>query len=158
MKIQCQLIREQWESYKKGTSLNSQVINEMVNHLKTCSACREFAYQHSLHMLLKASYEGLSPEPSDNFLYNLEKKLNAAGRQNQWFTLSGILVQKGWKLVPVMTLLLVLLLGSFVYQYKNISTLATPIPIEEVILFENTVLNENHILYTITTEELTNEK
>ena len=156
MKIQCQLIQDQWESYRKGKSLNSQVIREMTNHLTTCPACREFAYQHSFYSLLKASYGGEPSGPSEGFFANLERKLKEVEHYTQPIAFTEILLQKGWKLVPIMTVLIVLLLGSFAYQYENISKVATQAPIEEVILFEDAQLNENHIIYALTTEELKN--
>lgn len=157
MKIQCQLIREQWESRIKDTSFNSQVIRKMVNHIKTCNACRKFVYQHSFYPLLKESYGEEAHEPSERFFDNFAKRLDGIEHQTQEITFAEILLEKGWKLVPAMTILLVLLLGSFAYQYKNISTVVTQIPIEEFILFDDTLLNENHILYAITTEELKDE-
>jgi predicted anti-sigma-YlaC factor YlaD len=158
MKIKCQLIREQWESYKNGASLNFQVIREITNHLTTCPACKEFVYQHSLYPFFKESYGEEVPEPSERFFDNLAKKLDEVKHHTQEISFIGILSQKGWKLVPVMTVLLVLLFGSFAYQYKNISTLATHTPLEEVVLFEDTPLNEYYVLSAITTEELKNEQ
>lgn len=157
-KIKCQFTKEKWKAYKEGAALNPKEIKEMVSHFKTCSACREFAYQHSFYSLLKESYKGKPPESSGHFLTDLLKKLKEAECQNQQTPTTEILLQKGWKLVPVMTVLLLLLLGSFAYQYKNVFTVVTQTPIEEVILFDDTLLDENHILYAITTEELKNEK
>jgi len=156
MKNLCQFTKEGWEAYNKGTPLTFQEMKEITDHLHTCSACREFAYQHSFYSLLKASYEGDLQEPSERFFAHLEKKLKEIEYYSQPITFIEILLQKGWKLVPVMTVLLVLLLGSFAYQYENISTITTHTPIEEVILFEDTLLNESHIIYAITTEELKN--
>ena len=158
MKIPCQHTKEKWEAHKRGLSLNPQELDEITKHLQTCSDCREYIYQHSLYPLLKKSYGEETPEPSEHFFDNLAQKLHELECHTQEATPTEILLQKGWKLVPVMTVLLVLLLGSFVYQYKNISSALSHIPIEEVILFEDTSLNENQILYAIITEELKNGK
>jgi len=159
MKIQCQLIQDQWESYRKGKSPNSKVIREMKNHLTTCPACREFAYKYSLSPLLKESYGEDAPEPSKRFFDNLAKKLDKVEYHTQEITSIEILLQRGWKLVPTMAAILILLTGFLVYHYKNLSTMRTPLPpIEEVILFDDAPLNEYYVLSAITTEVGDNEQ
>jgi predicted anti-sigma-YlaC factor YlaD len=159
MKNICQLTKEKWEAYKEGSSLSSQEIKEIVDHLQTCSSCRECAYQQSLPSLLKESYKGNPPEPSEYFLTNLEGKLKEVEHQSKQITFTEIFLQKGWKLVPIMTALLIFLAGSIAYQYNTISIMRTTLPtIEDVILFEDIPLNGHYVLSAITTEELNNGK
>ena len=158
MKGPCQHVREKWEAYKKGISLAPQEIKEIADHLHTCSECSEFAYGESLSSLLKGSYGGDSPEPSEFFFTSIERKLRDVDQQNRKITFSEVLLQRGWKLAPVMTALVIFLTASLAYQYNSVSKMETPTSIEDIIFSEDTPLNVNDVLTAIISEKMNNGK
>ena len=158
MKSLCQHTREKWEAYKKGTSLAPREIKEIADHLHTCTACSEFAYGESLSLILKGSYGGDSPEPSECFFTSIERKLREVDQQNQKITFSEVLLQRGWKLAPIMTALVIFLTVSLAYQYDSVSKIETPTSIEDIIFSEDTPLNVNDVLTAIISEGMNNGK
>jgi len=157
MKSPCQHAREKWEAYKKGIALTSREIKEEIeDHLYSCSVCREFAYGESLTPLLKDSHRGVPPEPSECFFTDLERKLKEVDRQNRKITFSEILLQKGWKLAPIMTALIVFLAATLAYQYNSVSNMKYPTSIEDIMFSEDVSLNTNDVLSAIISEGMNN--
>ena len=158
MKNLCKRTREKWKDYKrKGVSdvLDQLEIRE---HLQTCNSCQAFAQGEGLSFLLEESYKENPPEPSPEFFKNLERKLKAHDTQEHRASFSEIVLEKGWRLVPVMTVLIIFLMGSIGYQYTALSKLTARSSFEEVILFEDSAFQESDVLTAIVGGELINGK
>ena len=158
MKNRCKKTRENWAVYKRGVLPDDGELQDMRSHLQTCSACQAFAYGESLSFLLEESYKDSPPEPSQDFFVRLENKLKIYNVQDQKASFSEILLNKGWRLVPVMTVLIIFLMGSIGYQYKALSELTSRSSFEEVILFEDSAFKENDVLAAIVGGEVINGK
>jgi hypothetical protein len=149
MKDRCKQTREKWEEYKKKGLPDAGDQQKMRAHLETCYACRSFAYGESLSFLLEESYREDPPEPSADFFTNLAGKLETHDTEGYTVSFSEILFEKGWKMVPVMTVLIIFLMGSIGYQYTALSKLAARSSFEEVVLFEDSAFEEGDVLAAI---------
>jgi hypothetical protein len=67
-------------------------------------------------------------------------------------------LEKGWRLVPVMTLLIIFLMGSIGYQYTTLSKLTARSSFEEIVLFEDSSFEESDVLAAIVGGEVSNGK
>ncbi len=158
MKKLCKQTRENWEMYKRRSLPDAGELQDMRNHLQTCSACQAFAYGESLSFLLEESYKESPPEPSPDFYTNFERKLKTHDLQDQKTSFTEILLEKGWRLVPVMTVLTIFLMGSIGYQYTTLSKLTAQSSFEEVVLFEDSSFEESDVLTAIVGGEVINGK
>jgi len=157
MKFLCQRIRKQWSVYKEGTSLTPEEAKDMLDHINQCAECREFAYTYAHSSLLKDSYGGSPPPPSEYFFSKLEHNLKDIPHQTQRSTFTDILLQKGWKLVPIMIVLILFLAASVMYQYNNLSQMNPLLtPFDETVIFEDTPLDSNFVLSAVLIEDLSN--
>lgn len=158
MKNRCNRIREKWKEYKKKGLPDALDQQEIREHLQTCPSCQAFAQGEGLSFLLEESYKENPPEPSPDFFKNLERKLKARDVQAHKASFSQIVLEKGWRLVPVMTVLIILLMGSIGYQYSTLSQLTDPSSFEEQILFGDSVFEEGDVLNAIVGGEVINGK
>ena len=158
MKNRCKQAREHWEMYKRGVFPDAEALQDMKKHLKACSACQAFAYGESLSFLLEESYKEGPPEPSPDFFTNLEKNLKTHDLQDHKNSFTEILLEKGWRLVPVMTVLIIFLMGSIGYQYTTLSNLTARSSFEEAILFGDSAFQESDVLAAIIEGEGDNGK
>lgn len=158
MKNRCKRIREKWKEYKREglpDALDKQGIRE---HLQTCPSCQAFAQSEGLSFLLEEYYKENPPEPSPDFFTNLERKLKAYDSREHKASFSQIVLEKGWRLVPVMTVLIIFLMGSIGYQYSNLSKMTARSSFEETILFEDSAFEEGDVLSAIVGGEVINGK
>ena len=72
MKLLCQRITKKWTEYKEGVSLSPEETQDISDHMKLCAECRKFAYTYVHSSLLRDSYGGNPPGPSEYFLSKLE--------------------------------------------------------------------------------------
>jgi predicted anti-sigma-YlaC factor YlaD len=158
MKNLCKLSREKWEAFKKGTLPTAQEEQELAEHLRTCSACREFSHGESLSFLLQEASRERPPDPSPDFFAHLERKLATRDAQGKKNSFTEIVLARGWKLVPAMAAIIIVLISSIAYQYTSLSQLAVQSSLEERILFEDAALEENDILAAIVGGEVSNGK
>jgi len=156
MKNLCKLSREKWEAFKKGTLPTAQEEQELAEHLRTCSACREFSHGESLSFLLQEASRERPPDPSPDFFAHLERKLVIRDIQGKESSFTEIVLAKGWKLVPAMAAIIIVLISTLAYQYTSLSQLAVQSSLEERILFEDAALEENDILAAIVGGEVSN--
>jgi hypothetical protein len=158
MKNQCKKTRANWEVYKRGVLPDVGELQDMKKHLQTCPACQAFAHEESLSFLLGESYKEKYPEPSADFFTNLERNLETHDTQGHKGSFSEIVLEKGWRLVPVMTLLIIFLMGSIGYQYTTLSKLTARSSFEEIVLFEDSSFEESDVLAAIVGGEVNNGK
>jgi hypothetical protein len=158
MKDLCKQTREKWKEYKRNGLPSVLDQQKMREHLQTCHSCHAFAQGEGLSFLLKESYKENPPEPSHEFFTNLERKLKAYDAQEHKADFSRILMEKGWRLVPVMTVLIIFLMGSIGYQYSTLSQMTARSSFEETILFEDSGFEEGDVLSAIVGGEVINGK
>ena len=158
MKNLCNHTREKWKEYKRKGFPDVMDQREIREHLQTCPSCQAFVQGEGLSFLLEASYKENPPEPSPEFFTNLERKLKAHDVQEHQASFSQIVLEKGWRLVPVMTVLIIFLMGSIGYQYSTLSKLTARSSFAETILFEDSVFEEGDVLSAIVGGEVINGK
>jgi predicted anti-sigma-YlaC factor YlaD len=156
MKNLCKLTREKWEAFRKGTLPTPQEEKKIAEHLRNCSACREFSHGESLSFLIQEASREMPPDPSPDFFTHLERKLATHSVQGQKSSFTEIVLARGWKLVPVMTAIVIVLISTLAYQYTSLSQRTVQSSLEERILFEDAVLEENEILAAIVGGEVRN--
>ncbi len=150
METFCHHIENQLKIHKELSSLSPEEKKDILDHIKLCSHCREILYSHAYPSLLKESYGGNPPGPSEYFFSKIENSLKHAPHEMQHNTFADILIQKGWKLVPIMIVLIIFLAGSTLYQYNNLSQInSLHTPFEETVVFEDTSLNINYVLSAV---------
>jgi len=146
----CHNIEKKLKVHKEITLLSPEEKKAILDHIKICSHCRELFYLHAYPSLFKDSYGGNPPGPSEYFFLKLDNTLKNAAQEMQHNTFADILIQKGWKFVPVMIVLLLFLGVSTFYQYNNLSQINSLLtPFEETVLFEDTPLNRNFVLSAV---------
>ena len=158
MKDLCKRTKEKWEDYKNGTLPTVQEEQEISEHLRNCSVCREFSYGKSLSFLLQEASRERPPDPSPDFFTHITSKLATRDAQAQKNGFAEIVLAKGWKLVPVMTAIIIVLISSIAYQYTSLLPQSVESSLEERILFGDAVLEENDILAAIVGGEISNGK
>jgi hypothetical protein len=158
MKNRCKRTREKWELYKKETLPDVGEQQAIREHLQTCSACQAFAYGESLSFFLEEPYRENPPEPSPDFFAHLERRLKTHDLQDQQASFTEIVLVRGWKLVPAMAAIAIVLISSIAYQYTLLSPLTVQSSLEERILFGDAALEENDILAAIVGGEVSNGK
>ena len=158
MKNPCKRSREKWEAFKKGTLPTVQEEKELAEHLRTCSSCREFIQGESLSFLLQEASRESPPDPSPEFFAHLERKLATRDVQDKKNSFAEIVLARGWKLVPAMAAIIIVLISSLAFQYTSLSQLVVESSLEERIIFEDAALEENDILAAIVGGEVGNGK
>jgi predicted anti-sigma-YlaC factor YlaD len=158
MKNRCKRTREKWKECKRKGLPDVLDQLEMREHLQTCNSCQAYTQSEGLSLLLEESYKENPPEPSPDFFTNLERKLKAYDTQDHRASISQIVLEKGWRLVPVMTILIIFLMGSIGYQYSTLSKLTARSSFEETILFEDSGFEEGDVLSAIVGWEVINGK
>ena len=158
MKNRCKRTREKWDLYKNETLPDIREQQAIREHLQTCSACQAFAYGESLSFFLEEPYRESPPEPSPDFFAHLERRLKTHDFQDQRASFTEIVLARGWKLVPAMAAMIIILISSIAYQYTSLSQLTVQSSLEERILFEDAALEENDILAAIVGGEVSNGK
>ncbi len=158
MKNLCKRTREKWKEYNKKGLPDTLDQQEMREHLQTCPSCQAFAQGEGLSFLLEESYQENPPGPSPDFFTNLERKLKAHDTQKHRASFSAIVLEKGWRLVPVMTVLIILLMGFIGYQYSILSISTDRSSFEEIIVFGDSGVEEGDVLSAIVGGEVINGK
>ncbi len=151
----CHHIEKQLKVHKEVTSLSPEEKKDILDHIKLCSHCRALAYSSAYPSLLKDSYGGNPPGPSEYFFSKLGNSLKHVTQEMHHNTFADILLQKGWKLVPIMIVLVLFLAGSTFYQYNNLSQINSLLtPLEETVVFKDTPLDSNFVLSAVIMEDL----
>jgi hypothetical protein len=158
MKNRCKQTREKWKEYQEKGLFDIGDQQEIGDHLQTCPSCQAFAQSEGLSFLLEESYKEDPPEPSPEFFTNLERKLKAYDTREHKASFSQIVLEKGWKLVPVMTVSIIFLMGSIGYQSSTLSKMTARSSFEETILFEDSAFEEGDVLSAIVGGEVINGK
>ena len=158
MQNRCKRTREKWKEYKRKGLPDALDQQEIREHLQTCLSCQAFAHGEGLSFLLEESFKENPPEPSPDFFTNLERKLKAHDAQEYRASFSQIVLEKGWRLVPVMTVLIFFLVGSIGYQYSTLSKMTARSSFEETILFGDSAFEEGDVLSAIVGGEVSNGK
>jgi hypothetical protein len=158
MKNLCKRTREKWKEYTRKGLPDVLDQREIREHLQTCNSCQEFTQSEGLSLLLEESFKENPLEPSPDFFTNLEKKLKAYDIKGHRAGFSQIVLEKGWRLVPVMTVLIIFLMGSIGYQYSTLSKTAARSSFEETVLFEDSAFEEGDVLSAIVGGEVINGK
>jgi predicted anti-sigma-YlaC factor YlaD len=156
MKKSCARIR-QWLEQSRGGPTGQQAPAEIEMHLKTCASCREFASYRGFLSALRLSGEQQAPEPSEQFVYNLKRRLARCPGSSQK-PLTDNLVHMGWKLIPAMAVVTVMALASLSMGYRAPVAASQQSDLEDVVLFEEEALTDNTILGAIVIEENINGK
>lgn len=158
MNQRCKYTREKGEACRQAILPAVQDDKELAEHLRTCSACREFFHGERLSFLLREVSREKPPDPSPDFFARLARKLAARTIRGNAGSFAEMVLAGGWKLVPVMTAMSIVLISSLAYQYASLSQLTGQSSLEERILFEDAGLEENDILAAIVGGELSNGK
>ena len=156
MKKLCTYTRKKWETLKEGTLPTAQEEKEIAEHLRNCSACREFSQGKSLSFLLHEVSCERPPDPSADFFAHLERKLATRDVEDTKTSFTEIVPASGWRLVPAMAVIIIVLISTLAYQYTSLSKLTPQSSLEERILFEDAVLEEHDILAAIVGGEMRN--
>lgn len=132
----------------------------MEDHFHSCSACREFAYGESLtHLLtLQRSHEGDQPQLSNRFFADLKRKLQLVDHQERTIPFFETLAQKGWKLAPLMTALIIFLAATLAYQYNTLFSMNMSTSFDDILFSQDVFLTQNDVLSAILSEETDNGK
>ncbi len=158
MKNLCKETREKWKEYRRKSLPDVLDQLEIREHLQTCPSCQAFAQSKGLSFLLEEAYKENPPEPSPEFFTNLERKLKSYDTRAHRVSFSQIVLEKGWRLVPVMTILIIFLMGSIGYHYSTMSKMTARSSFEETILFEDSAFEEGDVLSAIVGGEVINGK
>ena len=156
MKKNCAEIR-QWLVQPRTGTTGRQPPAEIEMHLKTCASCREFTAYRGFLSALRLSGEQQAPEPSEQFIHNLNRRLPRRPGPSQE-PLTDSLVHMGWKLAPVMAVVTVMALASLSMGYRASGAAGQQSALEDVVLFEEEALSDNTILGAIVIEENINGK
>jgi predicted anti-sigma-YlaC factor YlaD len=150
----CQFAKEKLDDYKKNIVMSSAELQQIRDHLKICPACQEFVSGKNLSSMLKEAYSELPPSPAPQFYENLREKLNGVDGSAQHTLFSEIMLQTGWKLVPVMTAFILFLTGLLAYFYEDISSVQASSSLEDVVLYGDTPLTEDLVLTVLSIQEV----
>jgi predicted anti-sigma-YlaC factor YlaD len=156
MKKNCAEIR-QWLVQPRTGTTGRQPPAEIEMHLKTCASCREFTAYRGFLSALRLSGEQQAPEPSEQFIHNLNRRLPRHPGQSQK-PLTDSLVHMGWKLAPVMAVVAAVALVSLSMGYRTQGAAVRQTAFDDLVLYEEEALSDNTILGAIVSEENINGK